>query len=123
MEKKDRKKQEHDCEIKKRFKKTEQQFSRNVKEINWRKQTKLIYLVQLDESLESRMESEELLEAYRSQENFQQLTLRVVEKLKSVDEHYELPENEDDEEQEDFEKEKEHLYGCYDSENASIIDC
>lgn len=69
------------------------------------------------------MESEEILEAYTSHENFQQLLHKAVEELKSVDELYDPPEHEDSEEQEDLEKENDQLYEGYASENESIIDC
>ena len=37
MEEKDKKKQKFEVEVKKRYKQTEQIFSRNVREINWKK--------------------------------------------------------------------------------------
>ena len=49
-EDKEKKFKDYEMVITKNFKNTMQIFKRNVKEINWEKQTKLIYLVTLDES-------------------------------------------------------------------------
>ena len=49
-EDKEKKFKDYEMVITKNFKNTMQIFKRNVKEINWEKQTKLIYLVTIDES-------------------------------------------------------------------------
>ena len=70
-EDKEKKFKDYEQVITKNFKNTMQIFKRNVKEINWEKQTKLIYLVTLDESQQDKLMSEELQETHKTSENFQ----------------------------------------------------
>ena len=70
-EDKEKKFKDYEQVITKNFKNTMQIFKRNVKEINWEKQTKLIYLVTLDESQQDKLMSKELQETHKTSENFQ----------------------------------------------------
>ena len=69
-EDKEKKFKDYEQVITKNFKNTMQIFKRNVKEINWEKQTKLIYLVTLDESQQDKLMSKELQETHKTSENF-----------------------------------------------------